>query len=105
MFLRLAQRVRNRQPLGGASGDGGSPSSRATHALPRVEGKLRDRGKQCARVGMPRVGANLLGGPALDDLAQEHHSDSRAELADDPQVVADEHQREIESLLEVVAAG
>ena len=66
-----------------------------------VEGKLRDRGKQCAHVRMPGIGANLLNGAAFDNLAQEHHNDSRAKLANDPQVVADEHQREIESLLEV----
>ena len=47
-------------------------------------------------VGMLRVGDEPLGGPDLDDLAEVHHGDRVAEVADNRHVVADEQHRESE---------
>jgi hypothetical protein len=50
---------------------------------------------------MPRPCAHLLGGAGLDDFSQEHDRDVGAELAHDPEIVADEDQRQLEALLQI----
>jgi hypothetical protein len=45
---------------------------------------------------------HLLGGPALDDLAEVHHVHPVTDLPDDAHVVADQQHRQVELLLEVL---
>jgi hypothetical protein len=62
----------------------------------------RHRGEQRLGVGVARVRVEVLRGRDLDDLAEVHHGDARADVLDDRQVVGDEQVREVELLLEVL---
>ena len=96
------QRVRKRQPEGGASGLGMSPSSTTRRAGPlhlRVghDGRREER----LRVRVLRPREQLVARSHLDDLAEVHHRDAVAEELHGREVVADEQAREAELALQV----
>src|SRR5205807_6097661 len=62
----------------------------------------RDRAEQRLRVRVQRVGVDLFGVRDLDDLAEVHHGDPVAQVADDRQVVGDEQVGQVELVLEVL---
>ena len=53
----------------------------------------RDRAEQADRVGMLRIGEQLIDRRALDDLAGIHHGDFVADLGDDAEIVGDQDDR------------
>jgi hypothetical protein len=61
----------------------------------------RDRRQQGGRVRVGRADVHLVGVPLLDDLAEVHHGDAVAEVADDGQVVGNEQVRQPEPVLQV----
>src|SRR5207237_783880 len=62
----------------------------------------RDRREEGDRVGVERVDVELLGQCQLDHLAQVHHGDAVADVADDGEVVGDEEVGEVELLLQLL---
>ena len=70
----------------------------------RSQIRIRDRDRREQRLGVrhdrPRV--ELLGRRELDDLAEVHHGDPVAHVADDSEVVRDEDVGELELVLQVV---
>ena len=70
----------------------------------RVLARVRDRhrGEQRDGVRVDRVLVDLVRGPDLDDLAQVHHRDPVGDVADDAEVVGDEHVGEPELVLQVL---
>ena len=62
-------------------------------------------GDQRPRVGVPGAGGQLGGGQVLDDPAGVHHQHPVADLADDGDVVADQHQRDVVGLADRRRAG
>ena len=88
-------RVRNRQPVGGSIGLGSSPAStmRRRCVLARRIGD-RHRRQQRLRVRMLRRSVHLIGWTRLDDLAEVHDRDAVGQLANDGEVVGDEHVRQ-----------
>jgi hypothetical protein len=63
--------------------------------------ETRDGFQQRARVGMPRIGEELVCRGFLDDATEVHHGDVVAKVANDGQVVRDEEQRQIEAPAQV----
>jgi hypothetical protein len=61
-----------------------------------------DGGEQCPRVGMGRSAVECVARPDLAELAEIHHGDSVADVADDRQVVSDEQHRQRESSLAIL---
>jgi hypothetical protein len=57
--------------------------------------------EQGLRIGMQRIGEDLLRGPLLDDLAEVHHRDRVAHVADGAQAVRDEQISGLHLLLQV----
>ncbi len=51
-------------------------------------------GEQGARVGMPWVREQLLGGPLLDDPPEVHHRDPVGDVPREPEVVRDDEDRD-----------
>ena len=60
-----------------------------------------DRRQQGDGVGVQRLPVQVVGGAELDEAAEVHHADAVGDVADDGEVVGDEHQREVEAILEV----
>ena len=87
--VAFQQRVRNRQPDGGLSGEGTSPLSRI-RSLRCAPSSVRRRGHQ--RGGVRVVGPleNRFGGAGFDDAAEVHHRDPVGDMPDHRQVVRDE---------------
>ena len=96
-------RVRNRQPLGGSTGLGTSPSSTM-----RLRSRSRfglghgHRREQRLRVRVAGLAVDLVGDADLDDLAEVHHRDRVGDVAHHREVVRDEQVREPEPLLQVL---
>ena len=88
----FGQRGWNRQPDGGAAGEGRSPRrtirSRPASASGSAVGTADE---QRAGVGVAGVLVQVLGVRDLDDLAEVHHRDPVADVAHHRQVVRDEH--------------
>ena len=100
------QRVWNRQPSGGLIGEGTSPVTvsrlRARFSAGSGIGIAR---QQERGVRVDRLVVQLLGGRDLHQLAEVHDDDPVRHVADDAEVVGDEHVGQVELLLEVLAAG
>ena len=89
--------ARSGSPRASRSGSGGVPSIVDQPLLARrVAVEPRHRVEQRPGVGMLRVGQQRLGRPLLDHLAGVHHDDARADVGDDAEVVADQHDRRAE---------
>ncbi len=69
-------------------------------ALPRRS--ARNRFEQALRIGVFRRFENLPHRPFLDDPPRVHDGDAVGMPGDDPEVVGDEHEREIEFLLHLL---
>ena len=96
-------RVRKRHPDGGAIGEGGSPCKHDPLACsfpPRIG--QRDRRQERLRVRVARPVVDVLRGAFLDDLAEVHDCHAVGDVADDRQVVRDEHVREPQFVLQAV---
>ena len=93
------QRGWKRQPEGGLIGLGGSPRSCRTTSLSPCS--ARSRGQQHPRVRVPRPREQLVAGRDLDDLPEVHDRDAVAQVANDAKVVGDQHQCEVELVLQL----
>jgi hypothetical protein len=62
----------------------------------------RHGGHQCLRVGMGRLGKDLIRRPLFDDLAQVHDGHPVADVVHDAQVVGDEQIRQVKLVLEFI---
>jgi len=70
--------------------------------LAHVVGMGRQRVvQQDLRVGMQRVRVELVGGRGLDQFAQVHHADARADVLHDGQIVRDEEVAHARAILDV----
>ena len=58
-------------------------------------------GQEGDGVRVQRLPVQVVGGGELDKAAEVHHADTVGDMADDGEVVGDEHQREVEAILEV----
>ena len=93
------QRVWNRQPLGGAIGDGTSPATSSTRR--RSSGIGHRHGvEQRPGVGVAGCGEQLVGGGGLDDPAEVHHRHAVGDVLDDPEVVGHDEVGEVELVLQ-----
>ena len=63
---------------------------------------IRNRGKEGFRVGMAPFLIDRFPGPQLHDVPQVHNHDAVAEMLDNPQIVGNEHVRQVEFLLDVL---
>ena len=61
----------------------------------------RDGCQQGDGVGVQRAAVQVVGRRQLDEAAEVHHADAVGDVADDGEVVGDEHERQVEPLLEV----
>ena len=99
--VAFQQRVRNRQPDGGFSGDGISPDrmmcSRRVVVVERRRGRHQGGG-----VRVQRPVERRLGGALLDDPAEVHHHHPVGHVPHDGQVVGDEQVGDAELLLQLV---
>ena len=96
------QRVLKRQPLGGLTGLGTSPSR--TIRLPRPLGTWvgeRDRRQERLRIRMGRPLVDIVLGADLDDLPEVHDRHSIRDVPDDGQVVRDEEEGNAETVLKL----
>ena len=90
----FGQRVRNRQPLGGATGDGISPPSAQPVLGPLTFGSGTGIAASSAAVYGCAGCVERVGRADLADLAEVHHDDAVADVLHDREVVGDEDQRE-----------
>ena len=99
----IGQRGWKRQPDGTAIGLGASPRQ---HDPPSSSPGPRDRAPG-SRPAAPRCRDaagrvyTLVGRAELDDPAEVHHRDAVRDVADDGEVVGDEHERQVEPVLQV----
>ena len=95
------QRVRKRQPEGGASGLGTSPERTIRRRVRCTSGSGDDRGREeRLRVGVLRPREQLVPRGDLDELPEVHHRDAVAEVLHGREVVRDEQAREAELRLQ-----
>ena len=87
--------------IGGDEADHCTASSDLSTRLRRPVDTARHGGKQGAAILMARLGENLFGRALLDDAAGLHDGDGVGHMADDANVVADEHHGQIELALQV----
>ena len=92
------QRVRNTQPDGGLLGLGISPCSTMRSRRGRLTGRRR---QQRGRVGMPRPLVNVRRRADLHDPAEVEHHDAIGHDLHDGKIMADEHHRQAETVLEL----
>ena len=70
--------------------------------LVEARGRIRRRGDQLGRIGMPRMREQLLGRRVLDHVAGMHDDDARRALAGERQIVGDEDRRHAHLAGEIV---
>ena len=99
--VAFQQRVRNRQPDGGFSGDGTSPLSRI-RSLRCSASSFGAADISAAVYGWFGSVENRFGGAGFDDPAEVHHRDPVGDVPDHRQVVADEDVGDPQLLLQVV---
>ena len=95
------QRVRNRQPDGGLTGDGGSPRS-VVVARPAPGSVDGIESSSALRVRVQRLLVDRLARPDLAELPEVHHPDPVADLLDEGEVVRDEQVGEAELAAELL---
>ena len=97
------QRGWKTQPLGGLSGLGSSPLMMERGRVRSITGSGIGRGgQQRLRVGMLRIGEQLVGRRIFDDAAEIHDRDLARDVPHDGQIVGDEQIGEAELLLQLL---
>ena len=100
-----AARARTSSPAAGRGGRAGRRPGPPARSARRGSPTRGNASEQRARVGVQRVGEDLLGGAALDDPAGVHHQHPVADVGEHRQVVADDQQADAELAHQVARAG
>ena len=96
----MAQRVRNRQPDGGRTDEGGSPVN--GDSLTRWAGFIdRRAANRRAGIGMRRVAVDAIDRAEFDHLAEVHHQHAVGQIMHDIQIVRDEDISQAQHTLDV----